>query len=420
MTVSRTTRDRLQAVQNALSNRSSRDVDVFLLPDKTKVNVQSVGSSEKSGILVDNVQVCTYEALSRTAVLLLSSVGTPHEHTATHVPNYPVLEIRPPSSRKITIQDTWAIIYALFVRYHERETIPIVFSAEIDNRTDLCTYILRSGLGRTALSKHAEEDDLFLSRAAFWQGAGTHGYHLCGWLPPSTSLTRYAASPFPSVQSFTRTPLVIAAHPLRPPKPLQGEVLYRRYCPTVGQTLEFTYFDVGEDSQVTPHLEAFHKWHNDDRVNSGWNERGSLEQHRKYVYGVLNDPAVLPMIMSWDGKLMGYLEIVYIKENHVSAYVPGGAKEWDRGIHVLVGEEQFRGWERAQAWLRSIHHYNFLADPRTEHSTGEPKADNGAILQLSLDSSMHLQTMFDFPYKRSFCHTFRASGSSRWMYSEIY
>ncbi|KAI9567910.1 acyl-CoA N-acyltransferase [Boletus coccyginus] len=352
---------RLRAVQNALL----APVDVFLLPDRTSVDIVQLppapGSPGKAEIRVDGMPVCTYHPLDRTATLLPSAVGTPHEHTATHAPTYPVLEICP-AMHRITVQDAWAAIYALFVRHHDRETIPIVFSPDTANLAELGTYILRSGLGRTAHSKRADSDALFLLRAAFWQGAGTHGYHSRGWLPPLASLTCHAASPFPWVQSFTRTPLVITANPLRPPKPLPGEVLYRRYCPCVQQTLEFTYFDVGQDGQVTPHLEAFHKWHNDDRVNSGWNERGSLEQHRSYVHGVLNDPAVLPMMMSWDGELMGYLEIVYIKvrryarlgarthmssqENHVATYVPGGAKEWDRGMHVLVGEERFRGWER--------------------------------------------------------------------------
>lgn len=364
-------RERLQTVQTALATHTYL-TDAFLLPDRTRVNIvqlqpdipSSPGSQPpRTEILVDNVPVCTYQSLDRTAALVISAVGTPHERAATHVPSYPVLEIHPPVARlEITVQDTWAIIYALFVRHHERETIPVMLSPEMENRADLGAYILRSGLGRTALSKQADADDLFLSRAAFWQGAGTHGYHPRGWLPPLTSLTRHAVTPFPSVQSFTRTPLVISAHPLRPPKPLPGEVLYRRFCPKVKQMLEFTYFDVGQDGQVTPHLEAFHKWHNDDRVNKGWNERGSLEQHRRYVHGVMNDPAVLPIMMSWDGELMGYLEIVYVKvrrypgvgvcihilsqENHVATYVPGGAKEWDRGLHVLVGEERFRGWDR--------------------------------------------------------------------------
>lgn len=313
------TRERLQAVQNALSAHTRDLIDTFLLPDQTRVNIVQLQTDTRgTQIWVDNVPLCTYHSLDRTAALLLSAVGTPHERTATHVPRYPLLEIHPSSTRRITEQDAWTIIYALFVRHHEQETIPIVLSPAIDNRTDLCAYILHSGLGRTAPSKQAEPDDLFLSRAAFWQGAGIHGYHARGWLPPSSSLTRHAASPFPSVQSFTRTPLVITAHPLRPPKPLPGEVLYRRYCPTVGETLEFTYFDVGEEGRVTSHLEAFHKWHNDDRVNSGWNEQGSLEQHRQYLYSVLNNPGVLPMVMSWNGELMGYLELVYIKVRQYS------------------------------------------------------------------------------------------------------
>jgi hypothetical protein len=296
-------RARLQAVQNALATTR----DAFLLPDRSRVHiVQLPGSPGCAQIRVDDVPVCTYNPLDRTAALLPSAVGTPHEHTATHVPASPVLEIH---ARRITVQDAWAVIYALFVRHHDRETIPIVLSPDIEDHAELCAYILRSGLGRTARG----EDALFLLRAAFWQGAGTHGYHARGWLPPLSSLTRHAASPFPSVQSFTRTPLVIAAHPLRPPKPLPGEVLYRRYCPNVQQTLEFTYVDAGQDGPVTPHLEAFHKWHNDDRVNGGWNERGSLEQHRRYVHGVSDDPAVLPIMMSWDGALMGYLELVYVK-----------------------------------------------------------------------------------------------------------
>ncbi|KAF9218910.1 hypothetical protein BS17DRAFT_790491 [Gyrodon lividus] len=411
-------RGRLQAVQNALvtgrCDTKSYHVDTFLLPDRTRVDIIQPQPDSPSGadlrvpevqIMVDAVHVCTYQSLDRTAVLLLSAVGTPHELTATHVPRYPVLEICAPSggssSRQMTVQDVWATIYALFIRHHEQETIPIVFSPTIQNHPEFRSYILRSGLGRTAISGYASQEDLFLSRAAFWQGAGTHGYHGRGWLPPSSTSTQYAASSFPSVQSFTRTPLVITAHPLRPPKPLPGEVLYRRYCPTVKQVLEFTCFDIGADDEVSPHLEAFHRWQNDERVNQGWNERGTFEQHKQYVKGVFEDPAVVPIMMSWDGELMGYAELVHVKENHVATYVPDGAKDWDRGLHVLTGEERFRGWERAQAWFRSIHHYLFLADSRTERVIGEPKAENAAIIQVSLDATMHIETLFDFPYKRS-------------------
>jgi hypothetical protein len=48
-------------------------------------------------------------------------------------------------------------------------------------------------------------------------------------------------------------------------------------------------------------------------VNKAWGERGSLEKHRAYITEVTNDPAVLPLIMSWNGEPMGYAEITYLK-----------------------------------------------------------------------------------------------------------
>lgn len=83
--------------------------------------------------------------------------------------------------------------------------------------------------------------------------------------------------------------------------------------------------------------------------------------------------------------------------------------DWDRGIHVLVGEERFRGSTRgkvatlllllklihlaARAWMRSLHHYCFLADPRTDHVVGEPRADNAAVIKVLLDATMHIATV---------------------------
>ena len=53
------------------------------------------------------------------------------------------------------------------------------------------------------------------------------------------------------------------------------------------------------------------------------------------------------------------------------------------------------GFAVAQAWFRSIHHYIFLADPRAEHAIGEPKAENGAMVQVCLGSTMHIETVRD-------------------------
>ncbi|KAJ3501146.1 hypothetical protein NLJ89_g9471 [Agrocybe chaxingu] len=108
-------------------------------------------------------------------------------------------------------------------------------------------------------------------------------------------------------------------------------------------------------------------------------------------------------MLSWDGELMGYIEIVYTKEDHTAQHypvdvVPG---DWERGIHVLVGESKFLGGGRSEIWIRSLVHYIFLADPRTDRVLGEPDQENTAIIKVALNSGFHIQTIIDFPYKRS-------------------
>ncbi|KAI0646413.1 acyl-CoA N-acyltransferase [Trametes meyenii] len=402
---------RLAAIQRTLAAAGSWR-RILVLPDGARIDVAE--AKDTTQIAMDGAVIGSFRTLPRSLALVISAVGTPHEKTATHVPKFPLLELRPPTpGASFTIADFWVLIYTLHTLFHAQETIPIVLSPEIKNVPELDEYLLTSGLARKRHTlpddtSSAAEPEYFLPREMFWQGAGTTSYHTRGWLQGQAA--RLAAGPFPYTQSFTRTSLVIAAHPLRPPKPRQGEVLYRRYIPSLGQMVEFAHFDLDgvsgplvecEGEQVSLHLATFHRWHNSDHVNRGWGERGPLSKHREYVSGLMADPGVVPVMMSWDGELMGYSEMVYIKENHVAPYVPGGAWDYDRGLHVLVGEEKFRGIHRSLGWFTAIHHLLFLSDLRTERVIGEPKAVNAAVIKLSEAAHMNVQTIFDFPYKRS-------------------
>ncbi|KAI0372060.1 hypothetical protein BV20DRAFT_964771 [Pilatotrama ljubarskyi] len=409
---------RLLAIQRTLAASGSWR-RVLVLPDDARVDVADESdASQPTKVAIDGQLVGLFRTLPRSLALVISAIGTPHEKSADHVPKFPLLEILPPAaadasaSASISVADLWAIIYTLHTLLHTQETIPVLLSSSIKNVSELSSYLLTSGLARKRHTlpgdtSSASEPEHFLLRETFWQGAGTVSYHTRGWLRGQSAFL--ASAPFPYTQSFTRTPLVIAAHPLRPPKPRPGEVIYRRYIPSLGQMLEYVYFDLEgsgpgvecEGETVSLHLATFHRWHNSDHVNRGWGEHGPLQKHREYVRALMADPGVLPIMMSWDGELMGYAELVYIKENHVAAYVPGGAWDYDRGLHVLVGEEKFRGIHRSKAWFSAIHHFLFLSDPRTERVIGEPKAANAAIIKLSEAVTMNVQTIFDFPYKRS-------------------
>ncbi|EJF63782.1 hypothetical protein DICSQDRAFT_25439, partial [Dichomitus squalens LYAD-421 SS1] len=394
---------------------------IVVLPDGAKVDISaSQDPSQPTKIFIDRTIAAAYRTLPRSVALVISAIGTPYENKADHIPKFPVLEILPPSHVQqgspatITPADLWGVLNVLHTLYHLQETIPVVLSPALHNAPELAHYLLFSGLARKrhtrpgdapARAQAQAEPELFLLRETFWQGAGTSPiFHpRGGWLRGHAALL--AAAPFPYAPSFTRTDLVIAAHPLRPPKPRPGEVVYRKHFPSVGQTLDFAYFDlagdtVGKDaSGVSRHLATFHRWHNSDHVNRGWGERGPLEKHRAYMQALLADPGVVPVMMSWDGELMGYAEFPYVKENHVAPYVPGGAWDYDRGLHILVGEEKFRGYHRTTAWLAGVQHYLFLSDPRTLRNVGEPKAANAAVIKVS--EAVGMNRLVDFPYKRS-------------------
>lgn len=299
---------------------------VLVLPDDARVDIAEAASpSEPTKVAIDGTVVCAYRTLPRSLALVISAVGTPYENSADHIPRFPLLELLPPAAvqpgapTSVTVADLWGTLNVLHTLFHAQENIPIVLTPTITNAVELTSYLLNSGLARkrhtlVGDTSSAREPELFLLRATFWQGAGTTPHHTRGWLRGHSSLL--AAAPFPDVQSFTRTPLVITAHPLRPPKPRPGEVVYRKYFPSMGQMLEFTYFDFDADAGeqvVSHHLATFHRWHNSDHVNRGWGERGPLEKHRDYIRNLMADPGVLPLMMSWAGELMGYAELVYVK-----------------------------------------------------------------------------------------------------------
>ena len=39
------------------------------------------------------------------------------------------------------------------------------------------------------------------------------------------------------------------------------------------------------------------------------------------------------------------------QENHAATYIPGGPHDHDRGLHVLVGEEKYRGPKYGKSFL---------------------------------------------------------------------
>lgn len=180
-------------------------------------------------------------------------------------------------------------------------------------------------------------------------------------------------------------------HPQRPPKP-EG-LVYARYIPWLATVISFRVASLEDD------LKPFHRWMNDPRVDAFWDEAGDIEKHRTYLARIQADPHMLPLIGCFGGIPFGYFEVYWAKENRIAPFYD--ADDYDRGWHVVVGEDAFRGRRFISAWLPSLMHYIFLDDCRTQRIVGEPAAAHRQQLRnLELSGFAKIKN-FDFPHKRA-------------------
>ena len=199
-------------------------------------------------------------------------------------------------------------------------------------------------------------------------------------------------------------------HPLRSKPPRQGEVFYSRYIPSMEQWLSFRVPSLSSRPVPHPHLgpvggsmpavntgagvsiatlptlanfaerssdvDLLHRWMNDARVNATWGLAGPKMTQIRFLEDALSSRHSFPCFGCWDGKPFGYFEIYWVKEDKLGRLLGGDVGNYTRGIHALVGEEEYRGPPRVKVWLSSLVHYCWLADSRTEQVMAEPRVDS--------------------------------------------
>lgn len=179
-----------------------------------------------------------------------------------------------------------------------------------------------------------------------------------------------------------------------------GEVFYTRFVPSVGQYLSFRVASaspnpvpylgpVGPKPPTNMHLSTLNDtgllqmWLSNPRVSKFW---GSYVP--TFLTSALSSRHSFPAIGMWDGVPFGYFEIYWAKEDILGTYVGSEVTDWDRGVHVFIGEEWARG--RVQSWLTSLVHWILTTDYRTMTVCMEPRVDNArwVFLQAYDDSLM--------------------------------
>ncbi|MFG1511567.1 GNAT family N-acetyltransferase [Halobacteriovorax sp. HFRX-2_2] len=179
---------------------------------------------------------------------------------------------------------------------------------------------------------------------------------------------------------------------LRRPRVYEGEL----YQATSKHNHEIVLraFDMDKD------LLIFHEWHNKKYVYEFWEMNKPLEELREYVQGLKDSPYQLPIIVDIDGEQAGYFEVYWGFDDRIAPYC--NASLYDRGIHILIGEEKFLG---TRAVFDSIFHltkFLFEDDSRTQKVWGEPRVDNKKVLTLArLLPGWEHKGVFSFPHKTS-------------------
>jgi hypothetical protein len=213
-----------------------------------------------------------------------------------------------------SVPQMWLIAYALVSLHPLVEHLRVVFSGKDSDSTaqDLYTTGLFHAHPRASDSS-APHDGHLLLRGTFWQGAASPFGARAVWAPqldatgkPITN--RYPPFPFQNAPT-TQFPALPrhTSHPVREPKPEPGSVIYSRWIPHLKE--HFTMIAV--DYTNPDHLNLFHNWQNDPRVAAGWNETGTLDEHREYLRKLHEDPHVLTMFAAFDDILFAYFEVYW-------------------------------------------------------------------------------------------------------------
>ncbi|KAK4056344.1 hypothetical protein OIO90_002487 [Microbotryomycetes sp. JL221] len=199
----------------------------------------------------------------------------------------------------------WSALFPYFARGQDAP-------ASLDVECVLPSSTLHEALLRTGSSR--SEDNYAVSRSALFQLFG-YAQH------------RAQPAPFPVINTS-------AGHPLRPPKPTSNAAIYSRYVPLLDQVFRL-------EPCTLKHLDLLHAWLNDERVDKFWEEKGTIEQHHKFISDRLADPHTLSVIGSYfansgdkvpttEAQLATYSEIYWVKEDRLGPLMPD-VREFDRG-----------------------------------------------------------------------------------------
>lgn len=232
-----------------------------------------------------------------------------------------------------TLAQAWLLLYVLFTVRPGMEMVRLQLNGKgagvlSQQLQDVLLGIAHpkpiKGYTGPAIANTDSASTAVVLRSTFWQGAGSPFGPRPVWCPAESPSSLPSSNP---LSSYPLTPLqhtisVASAgdpqdpdryqqswHPIRPAKPAPGAVIYSRWIPHLKETFSMVSLDYTNEE----HLRLFHEWQNDPRVSQGWNETGTLEQHRDYLRNIHEDPHQVAVLAKWDDAYFAYFEVYWAK-----------------------------------------------------------------------------------------------------------
>lgn len=137
------------------------------------------------------------------------------------------------------------------------------------------------------------------------------------------------------------------------------------------------------------------------RVSKFWGCLGPQTTQETFLRANMTSKHSFPAIGLFDGKPFGYFEIYWVKEDVLGKLLGDRAGDFDRGVHVLIGEQEFRGKHRVKVWITALAHWAFIQDYRTGSLVLEPRVDNERFISTLNDAGFLKEAEVTFPHKQS-------------------
>ncbi|KAJ5946773.1 hypothetical protein N7454_003612 [Penicillium verhagenii] len=256
------------------------------------------------------------------------------------------------STGVVTINHIWLVLYTIFAIEPNLETIRLQLKGP---GSETISENLR--LSMVALNS---DGCSVVFRNSFWQGCASP-------LGPRSIWTPSANNAMPHLNYVTTSTATIRrTHPLRPPKPSPGSIVYSRYIPSLDKVFSLAVIDYQEPT----HVEFFHQSRRTTSPATHLGIQGdSLEEDYEYLRRQSEDAHTIGLLGQFDGTLFGYFEVFWAKEDFLG--VASDAGDFDRGLNASVGYSSFKSRRWLQACWSSLLHYMFLDENRTETIIGD-------------------------------------------------